>query len=325
MDVVTFSRNVFIPLTNACRNRCAYCGFRSDEHKLMTPNEVRALLTKAKNASEALFTFGERPDVYEDIRRKLKIMGYSNFLEYVRDMNRLAVGMGLLPHTNAGVLSYNELKMLKPYNASMGLMLEQAVELECHALSPGKKPEVRIKTIKNAGKLQIPFTTGILVGIGETHYDRIYSLEVIRDIHQNYGHIQEVIVQSFVPKKGTPMENWKPPSAEELLRVVKDAREILPEDIPIQIPPNLVRDVYPFIKAGARDLGGISEVTPDYINPEHPWPSIGELKESLRGEFMLRERLPIYPKYVRLGWFSDEISDLIYKLADGEGFRCSNI
>ena len=325
MDVVTFSRNVFIPLTNACRNRCAYCGFRSDEHKLMTPNEVRALLTKAKNASEALFTFGERPDVYEDIRRKLKIMGYSNFLEYVRDMNRLAVGMGLLPHTNAGVLSYNELKMLKPYNASMGLMLEQAVELECHALSPGKKPEVRIKTIKNAGKLQIPFTTGILVGIGETHYDRIYSLEVIRDIHQNYGHIQEVIVQSFVPKKGTPMENWKPPSAEELLRVVKDAREILPKYIPIQIPPNLVRDVYPFIKAGARDLGGISEVTPDYINPEHPWPSIGELKESLRGEFMLRERLPIYPKYVRLGWFSDEISDLIYKLADGEGFRCSNI
>ncbi len=325
MNVVTFSRNVFIPLTNACRNRCAYCGFRSDEHRLMMPNDVRSLLAKAKNASEALFTFGEKPDVYDDIKQKLKSMGYSSFLEYVRDMNELAVRMGLLPHTNAGVLSYNELKMLKPWNASMGLMLEQAVELECHALSPGKKPEVRIKTIKNAGKLQIPFTTGILVGIGETHYDRIYSLEVIADIHENYGHIQEVIIQGFSPKKGTPMENWKPPSNEELLRVVKDARGILPKDVPIQIPPNLVRDVYPFIKAGARDLGGISEVTPDYINPEHPWPSIDELKASLRGEFLLRERLPIYPKFVRLGWFSDEISSLIRKLADEEGFRCSNI
>ena len=325
MDVVTFSRNVFIPLTNACRNRCAYCGFRSDEHRLMKPNDVRSLLAKAKNASEALFTFGEKPDVYDDIKQKLRAMGYSSFLEYVRDMNELAVRMGFLPHTNAGVLSYNELKMLKPWNASMGLMLEQAVELECHSLSPGKKPEVRIKTIKNAGKLQIPFTTGILVGIGETHYDRIYSLEVIADIHDNYGHIQEVIIQGFSPKKGTPMENWKPPSDEELLRVVRDARGILPRDVPIQIPPNLVRDVYPFIKAGARDLGGISEVTPDYINPEHPWPSIVELKASLRGEFLLRERLPIYPKFVKLGWFSDEISSLIEKLADEEGFRCSNI
>ena len=325
MDVVTFSRNVFIPLTNACRNRCAYCGFRSDEHRLMKPNDVRSLLAKAKNASEALFTFGEKPDVYDDIKQKLRAMGYSSFLEYVRDMNELAVRMGFLPHTNAGVLSYNELKMLKPWNASMGLMLEQAVELECHSLSPGKKPEVRIKTIKNAGKLQIPFTTGILVGIGETHYDRIYSLEVIAGIHDNYGHIQEVIIQGFSPKKGTPMENWKPPSDEELLRVVRDARGILPRDVPIQIPPNLVRDVYPFIKAGARDLGGISEVTPDYINPEHPWPSIVELKASLRGEFLLRERLPIYPKFVKLGWFSDEISSLIDKLADEEGFRCSNI
>ncbi len=325
MDVVTFSRNVFVPLTNACRNRCAYCGFRSDEHRLMSPEEVRALLSRAKGASEALFTFGEKPDVYDDVRERLRAMGYSNFLEFVRDMNELAVGMGFLPHTNAGVLSYNELKMLKDWNASMGLMLEQAVELECHALSPGKKPEVRIRTIKNAGKLRIPFTTGILVGIGETHYDRIYSLEVIADIHDNYGHIQEVIVQGFSPKKGTPMENRNPPSEEELLRVVKDAREILPDDVVVQIPPNLVSDVYPFLKAGARDLGGISEVTPDYVNPEHPWPSVEELRSMLRGEFVLKERLPIYPKFVRLGWFSDELSDLIERFADEEGFRCSNI
>ncbi len=323
MKIVTFSRNVFIPLTNACRNRCAYCGFRSDDHELMTPSEVKSLLSKAKNASEALFTFGERPDVYDDVKRKLKAMGYSNFLELVRDVNELAVKMGFLPHTNAGVLSYEELKKLKPYNASMGLMLEQAVELECHALSPGKKPEVRVKTIKNAGKLRIPFTTGILIGIGEKPYDRIYSLEVIADVHANYGHIQEVIIQPFQPKKGTPMQDWKPPSGEELLEVVRKAREILPEDIAIQIPPNLVGDVYPFLKAGANDLGGISEVTPDYINPEHPWPSVSDLKAMLRNEFLLRERLPIYPKFVRLRWFSDEIADLIYRLADEEGLRCS--
>ena len=320
MKIVTFSRNVFIPLTNACRNRCAYCGFRSDKHNLMTPKEVENLLNKAKDASEALFTFGEKPDVFDDIKRKLRGMGYSNFLKYVVEMNILAIRKGLLPHTNAGVLSYNELKILKPFNASMGLMLEQAVELECHALSPGKKPEVRIRTIKNAGKLRIPFTTGILIGIGETYYDRLYSLEVIKDIHDNYGHIQEVIIQNFTPKKGTPMENHKPPSVEEMIKVVKDARKILPNDIAIQIPPNLIEDIYPFLKAGANDLGGISEVTPDFINPEHPWPSIDELKKSLR-EFMLKERLPIYPKYVKMGWFSNEISYLIDKLADDNGFR----
>jgi FO synthase subunit 1 len=291
----------------------------------MTPDEVKSLLNKAKNASEALFTFGEKPDVYDDIKRKLKSLGYSSFLEFVRDMNELAVKMGFLPHTNAGVLSYNELKMLKPFNASMGLMLEQAVELECHALSPGKKPEVRIKTIKDAGKLQIPFTTGILVGIGETYYDRIYSLEVIADIHDNYGHIQEVIIQNFSPKKGTPMESWSPPSASEMLEVVRDARKILPEEVAIQVPPNLVEDVYPFLKAGANDLGGISEVTPDYINPEHPWPSIDRLKTSLRGEFVLRERLPIYPRFVKLRWFSERIAKLIDELTDDEGYRCSNI
>jgi len=322
METVTFSRNVFIPLTRTCRNRCAYCGFRKNDYKLMKPYEVKSLLLKAKNALEALFTFGEKPDVYAKFRENLKKLGYNCFIEYVKDMNKLAVDMGFLPHTNAGVLSYSELKILKPYNASMGLMLEQAVELECHAESPGKNPEVRIKTIKDAGKLKIPFTTGILVGIGESEYDRAYSLEVIAEIHANYGHIQEVIIQNFSPKPNTPMANWKPPSLEEMLKTVKMAREILPNDVTIQIPPNLVSDVTPFLKVGARDLGGISEVTPDYINPEHPWPSIDGLRNVLeRNGFVLRERLPIYPKYVRLGWFSDEIAELIKLNSDREGFR----
>ncbi len=291
----------------------------------MKPEEVKALLLKAKGMSEALFTFGEKPDVYDDVRRRLRGMGYSGFLDFVRDMNELAVKIGLLPHTNAGVLSYNELKMLKPWNASMGLMLEQAVELECHALSPGKKPEVRVRTIKDAGKLEIPFTTGILVGIGERYEDRIYSLEVIADIHDNYGHIQEVIVQPFSPKKGTPMENVRPVEDGELLKVVRDAREILPKDITIQIPPNLVKDVYPFVKAGARDLGGISEITPDFINPERPWPSVKELRAMLRKDFVLKERLPIYPKFIKLGWFSEHIAPLIKRLSNEEGLRCSTI
>jgi len=321
VEVVTFSRNVFIPLTRTCRNKCAYCGFRSNDYNFMKPNEVKSLLSKAKNAVEALFTFGEKPDVYEEFRRKLKMLGYSSFLEYVKSINKLAVNYGFLPHTNAGVLSYNELKMLKPYNASMGLMLEQAVELECHRDSPGKKPEKRIKTIKNAGKLKIPFTTGILVGIGESRYDRIYSLEVIRDLHENYGHIQEVIVQNFSPKKNTPMENFSPPSLKEMVETVKIAREIL-KDITIQIPPNLVKNLEPFLKAGARDLGGISEITPDYINPEHPWPRIEDLREEVeRFGFVLKERLPIYPKFVKLGWFSDEIGKIIEIRADEEGYR----
>ncbi len=322
MEIVTFSRNVFVPLTRTCRNRCAYCGFRKNDYKLMKPDEVKSLLLKAKNAIEALFTFGEKPDVYAKFRENLKKLGYNSFIEYVRDMNKLAVDMGFLPHTNAGVLSYSELKTLKPFNASMGLMLEQAVELECHAESPGKKPEVRIKTIKDAGKLKIPFTTGILVGIGESEYDRAYSLEVIAEIHANYGHIQEVIIQNFSPKPNTPMANWKPPSLEEMLKTVKMAREILPSDVTIQIPPNLVDDVSPFLKAGARDLGGISEVTPDYINPEHPWPSVDSLKKVLeQNGFLLRERLPIYPKFVKMGWFSDEIAELVKLNSDGEGFR----
>ncbi len=322
MEVVTFSRNVFIPLTRTCRNRCAYCGFRRDDYRFMKPNEVKNLLSKSKGAVEALFTFGEKPDVYEEFRRNLREMGYRSFLEFVRDMNKLSLEMGFLPHTNAGVLSFNELKMLKPYNASMGLMLEQAVELECHRDSPGKKPEERIKTIKNAGKLKIPFTTGILVGIGESRYDRIYSLEVIRDIHENYGHVQEVIVQNFSPKKNTPMEKFKPPSLDEMVETVKVAREILPRDVTIQIPPNLVKNLEPFLKAGARDLGGISEVTPDYINPEHPWPKIEELRRKVESlGFALRERLPIYPKFVKLGWFSDEVGKVIEIRADEEGYR----
>ncbi|WP_202318938.1 7,8-didemethyl-8-hydroxy-5-deazariboflavin synthase subunit CofG [Archaeoglobus neptunius] len=321
MEIVTYSKNVFIPLTPNCRNRCAYCGYRSDEPKLMSEGEVRSLLSKASGAKEALFTFGERPDeAYPEIRRMLKEMGYSDFVDYIAHMNKIAVRTGFLPHTNAGILSKNELARLKDLNASMGLMLEQAVELECHRDSPGKKPEVRIKMIRNAGRLEIPFTTGILVGIGERKYDRQYSLEVIADLHSNYGHVQEVIIQNFKPKKGTRMENSSPPTTEEMLETVKIAREILPEDVVVQIPPNLVDDIYPFVKAGARDVGGISNVTHDFINPESPWPEIERIQSMLRGEFALKERLSLYPKFVKLKWYSTILEPLIEKYADADGY-----
>jgi len=319
--IVTYSRNVFLPLTRNCRNKCWYCGFRKEKVELMSREEVENLLRKAKGAKEALFTFGEKPEeANPEISKILRDWGYADFLEYVVEMNKLALRLGFLPHTNAGVLEREELLKLKPVNASLGLMLEQAVELECHSESPGKKPELRIKTIREAGKLKIPFTTGILVGIGETAYDRAYSLEVIAELHKAYGHIQEVIIQNFKPKKWTKMENFPEPSAEEMIETVKLARSILPKDVAIQIPPNLVSDVYPFLKAGANDLGGISEVTPDYINPEAGWPSIEELKRMLRGEFVLKERLPIYPKFVKLKLFESAVGELIEVYSDEDGY-----
>lgn len=321
--IVTYSRNVFLPLTTNCRNRCWYCGFRSEEPNLMSEKEVEALLLRAKGAKEALFTFGEKPEEMKEFRKLLEQRGYKSFLDFVVEMNKLAIRHGLLPHTNAGILSREELEKLKPYNASLGLMLEQAVELECHTESPGKKPEKRIKTIIEAGKLKIPFTTGILVGIGEKEYDRIYSLEVIAEIHKDFGHIQEVIIQNFKPKPGTKMEKWREPSPSEMLKTVKIAREILSEDVAIQVPPNLVENVYPFLKAGANDLGGISEVTPDYINPEAPWPRISDLAKSLGKEFVLKERLPVYPKFVKLKSYGSFVRELVEVYSDENGYAKS--
>ncbi len=327
VEIVTYSLNVFLPLTRNCRNRCAYCGFRSEKIDLMSPKDVKSLLEMAGEAKEALFTFGEKPDeVYGEIRAILKNWGFNSFLDYVAEMNRVAIQHGFLPHTNAGILEFSELKKLRPLNASMGLMLEQAVELECHRDSPGKNPDERVKTIRNAGKLRIPFTTGILVGIGETRYDREYSLEVIKDINDNYGHIQEVIIQNFSPKKGTEMENVPPPTLDEMLEVVRAASRIL-RDVTIQVPPNLIKDaygdLYPFIKAGARDIGGISTVTHDYVNPESPWPKVEEVERDLRGEYVLRERLAVYPKFVKLKWYGESLKPLIDKYSDPDGYAVS--
>jgi len=200
----------------------------------------------------------------------------------------------------------------------MGLMLETVGVIEAHKGCAGKVPEARIKTIECAGELKIPFTTGILVGIGETWEDRARSIHTIKDIHEKFGHIQEVIIQNFVPKPGTEMASRQTPGIKEMMRTVSMARQILPADVAIQVSPNLI---FPrqLVRSGASDLGGISPETIDYINPESPWPGIQELHAIV--DVPLRERLPIYPQYVKKKWYSEEIAPLIRKLSDAEGFR----
>ena len=216
-------------------------------------------------------------------------------------------------------MTHSELEALKPLNASMGLMLESTATLDAHKDCPGKVPERRLDTIREAGKLQIPYTTGLLVGIGEKREDRIESLEAIAGLHREYGHIQEVIIQNFAPKPGTPMENFPEPTIEEMVDTVLLARQILPSDVAVQVAPNLI-DPKALILKGVTDLGGISPLTIDWINPEAEWPDVKNLQEKLGG-IQLRERLPIYPQYIKRGWYSDRIERLIKQLSDSEGYR----
>jgi FO synthase subunit 1 len=266
----------------------------------------------AAGCTEALFTFGEKPELEEGFSSLLTSMGYENILLYCYAMCQESISAGILPHTNGGILSFEELKQLGAVNASMGLMLETTAHISAHRLSPGKDPEKRIEMIENAGKLRIPFTTGILVGIGERMADREESLTVIRDVHRRYDHIQEVIIQNFCPKPGTPMARAPIPTTEEMCAVIAMARDLLPEEVAVQIPPNLV-DATDLISCGVNDLGGVSPLTPDYINPEHPWPEIENLKEVV-GDARLKERLCIYPRFISKGWFSPEIEALIKRL-----------
>lgn len=339
---ISYSHNVFLPITNLCRNLCAYCGFRrnpSDGAWFMSAEEVIELAERAKAAgcSEALITLGERPEVHAEAREKLEDFGYESTVGYLRDLCKRILEVGLLPHTNAGLLSERELRRLRRYNASMGLMLECAAELPVHRDSPSKDPKLRLKVLEAAGKLQIPFTTGLLIGVGESREDRARSLLVIRELHARYGHIQEVIIQPFVPKPNTPMANCPRPSEAEVLATVELARSLMPE-MNIQVPPNLLgyngkvvrpgdcefeKAIEAVLLAGANDFGGISSLTPDFINPGDPWPSVAELRAAIEhAGFVPRERLPIYPRYARDGRFmSTEVRKRVLELADEDGYR----
>jgi FO synthase len=310
--VITYSRKVFLPVTNLCRDRCAYCTFRKDPDDpdawTMTPAEIAHVLQRgrAQGCKEALMCLGDKPELaFPQYRETLAGFGHRTTAGYVFRACEIALNYGLLPHTNAGVLTRDEMKLLKPVNASLGLMLENvsprlSMRGMPHFSAPDKDPEVRLKMLREAGELSIPFTTGILVGIGETREERVDSLVAIRGLHQRYGHIQEVIIQNFRAKPDTRMAASSEPNGLEMARTVATARLILGEEMNLQAPPNLnPNDHKLLLRAGINDWGGISPVTQDYINPEAAWPQINVLaKTCIEEGFMLRERLAIYQEYI---------------------------
>jgi len=311
-SIITYSRKVFLPLTNLCRDYCGYCTFRRDPGEsgahTMTPDEVLAVARAGEQlgCTEALFSLGDKPELlFSEMRDTLRHLGYKSTLHYLEAMCELVLReTSLLPHPNPGLLSAEWISRLAAVSPSMGLMLESTSRAllapgAAHDNAPDKVPAKRLRTIEEAGKQQVPFTTGLLIGIGETLEDRVDTLLAIRELHQRYGHIQEVIVQNFRAKPAIPMADVPEPSRDEMLRTVAVARLLMP-NVNIQAPPNLNAPYYEdLLDAGINDWGGVSPLTPDYINPERPWPHLEGLR--LRTEakgFRLRQRLPVYPEFL---------------------------
>jgi FO synthase len=314
--VVTFSPKIFVPLTNLCRDFCGYCTFRKapDEPgaKTMTLDEVLRIVRQGKGlgCTEVLFSLGDKPEaIYPEMKEFLTARGHQRTLDYLFEACRVVLEeTALLPHANPGIMGRGDLQRLREVNASMGLMLESVSERlllagAAHDNAPDKKPAVRLRTLEVAGELQVPFTTGILIGIGEDWPERIDSLFAIRELHERYGHIQEVIVQNFRAKPSIPMHAHPDATKEEMQKTIALARLIFGGEMNIQAPPNLTPDGYElYLEAGVNDWGGVSPLTPDFINPEAPWPALQTLQQkSLRAGFELRARLPIYPEFIHQG------------------------
>lgn len=309
---VTYSRKVFLPITNLCRDRCSYCTFRKDPRDpdawTMSPEEIHSWLERARmqGCKEALMCLGDKPELaYSSYRQTLARFGHATTTEYIYRACEIALSYGVLPHTNAGVMSCDEMKFLKEVNVSLGLMLENiSPRLRqrgmAHFSAPDKDPVVRVRMIREAGQLAIPFTTGILIGIGETLEERVDSLVAIRDLHQEHGHIQEVIVQNFRAKPRTRMATAPEPESLDMAKTVAVARLLLGGAMNLQAPPNLSPEDHKLLlRAGINDWGGISPVTKDYVNPEAAWPHIEALSRTCQEEgFTLRERLAIYSEYI---------------------------
>jgi FO synthase subunit 1 len=336
LKIVTYSRKIFIDITNLCRDTCSYCTYKKDPYseaaRMMKPSEVISLaeLGKRYGCTEALIVTGERPEQkYGEARDWLKSLGYTSTAEYVGAIGEeLMRKTGLLPHTNAGSLTKKEMSLLKESNASLGMMLESSSPRMTdagmpHHAAPSKNPKVRLRTLEEAGQLKIPFTTGLLLGIGETAEEIIDSLFLIKEINEKYGHIQEVILQNFMPKTGTEMEKYSPIKMDLFLRIVALSRIILRE-INIQVPPNLNPHCYgSLLDAGINDWGGISPVTIDHVNPEFPWPPLEDVRSAtLQKGLTLRARLPIYPEFIFKsdnGFVSDRVRGYMEHLSDSGG------
>ncbi len=312
--IVTYSRKVFIPLTNLCRDSCGYCTFvrRPGDPRAhtMTPEEVLAVAEAGRRAGckEALFSLGDKPELrYPTYRRWLDERGYPSTITYLRDMCALVLAeTGLLPHANPGVMTHEDIAALRPVTVSMGVMLEGTspallAKGGAHRGAPDKVPEARLATIAAAGELAVPFTTGLLIGIGETPEERVDALLAIKALHDRYGHVQEVIIQNFRAKPDIRMRDWPEPGPLEMVRTIAIARLLFGHEINVQAPPNLTLAGFDaYLRAGLNDWGGISPVTRDHINPERAWPELERLRAAMADTgFTLRERLGIAPEYAR--------------------------
>jgi 7,8-didemethyl-8-hydroxy-5-deazariboflavin synthase CofG subunit len=333
--VITYSRKVFIPLTNLCRDYCGYCTFRRDPGQpgahTMIPDEVLRVARAGEKlgCTEALFSLGDKPElIFPEMREILRRLGYRSTLHYLEAMCELVLcETNLLPHPNPGLMSAEWIARLARVSPSMGLMLETTNEAllapgAAHDNAPDKIPAKRLRTIEEAGKQGVPFTTGILIGIGESAADRVDALIAIRDLHQRYGHIQEVIIQNFRVKSEIPMRNWPEPGRSEMMRTIAVARLLMP-NINIQAPPNLSDPDYEeLLDAGINDWGGVSPLTPDFINPERPWPHLEELERRTNAKgFELRQRLPVYPEFVnQVASKPGLLSQKLMHAADSEHF-----
>ncbi|MEY2966769.1 MAG: synthase [Actinomycetota bacterium] len=328
---ITFSPKVFIPLTMLCRDKCGYCTFAQPPARLekpyLTPDDVLAIARQGarQGCHEALFTLGERPELrYEVAADWLRANGYDSTVHYLHDMCALVLAeTGLLPHANAGALYADELAMLRRVSPSQGMMLESLRDdLDCHRGAPDKEPQRRIDTLCLAGEAKIPFTSGILVGIGETRRDRIEALALLAAASRRWGHLQEVIVQNFLPKAGTAMHKSKPCPEDEYLWSIAVARLILPPTVHLQAPPNLSDDFGVLLDAGIDDWGGVSPVTADHVNPERPWPALDRLRTVTENKgFALAPRLTIYPEHVLAPetWLDEALRFPVLDRSDAEG------
>jgi len=334
-QTLTYSPKVFIPLTNMCRDVCGYCTFfktpESGDANLMTPAEVMDTVRRGEqlNCKEALFSLGEKPEQkFAYARHQLEALGYTSTLHYLHDMaEQVLENSHLLPHVNPGTLTKAELTWLKPVAASMGMMLESTSYRllkrgGAHHACPDKVPKIRLQTLEAAGELDIPFTTGILIGIGESWEERIDSLFAINELHLQYGHIQEVIVQNFRAKSGTAMAGCEEPTLDDMRRTLAVARLILHSSISLQAPPNLEEHYGSYISAGINDWGGISPLTKDFINPERAWPQISSLQAACKGlGYELKERLTVYPQYLKKPerYLAGNLGQFISGLAASDG------
>lgn len=332
---LTYSRKVFVPLTNMCRDDCGYCTFvqkpGSPTARLMTPDEVMAVVHEGERlgCKEVLFSLGEKPELrYPQAREALARLGHDSMIGYLAEIcGRVLEQTALLPHVNAGTLSEDDVARLRPVSASMGMMLENVSRRliqrgQAHYACPDKVPVQRLRTLERAGRQGVPFTTGILIGIGETWAERVDSLLAINALHRRHGHIQEVIVQNFRAKPGTAMANHPEPDLDDMVRTLVLARLLLDPSISLQAPPNLQQRFAAYIAAGINDWGGISPLTLDHINPERAWPQIDEMHQATGAcGYGLEERLAVYPRYQQQPqrYFAVPVAERLSRIARADG------